>query len=89
MLEPRTWNCERSDRMSNDHLTPFGKALLRWCKRTPATEIGRDASLRVAILDTCAWLEARGWYGTDRGWLQCYALWLLTRREDYARTRGS
>ena len=65
-------------------LTPFGLAMLRWCRRTPSADVGRQESLRLAILETCAWLELRGWAGTDRGWLQCYALWLLERRADYA-----
>jgi hypothetical protein len=71
--------------MTDRRLSPFQRAMLRWCQRTPSSAVGRQASLGPAILDTAAWLEAHGWAGTDRGWLQCYALWLLARREDYAR----
>jgi len=70
-------------------LTPFGKALLRWVRRTPSADVGRQESPRLAILDTVAWLELHGFAGADRGWLQCYSLWLLDRRDDYARTRGN
>lgn len=44
---------------------------------------GQAQSTAAAILETVAWLEARGWAGTDRGWLQCYALYLLACRDAY------
>jgi hypothetical protein len=72
-------------------MSRFRDAMLRWCRQTPghcSAEVGRQEVLRVALLDTVAWLELHGWAGTDRGWLQCYALWLLDRRDDYAKTRG-
>jgi hypothetical protein len=74
--------------MTERRLSPFQRAMLRWCRRTPSSEVGRQESTRLALLETCAWLEAHGWAGTDRGWLQCYSLWLLERRDDYARTGG-
>lgn len=53
--------------------------------RFDVRKVGRQESHGRAILDVSAWLEASGWYGEDRGWVQCYAAWLLRRRADYER----
>lgn len=70
----------------------FRDAMLRWCREKPSgacsVAIGRQASTREAILDTTAWLVMHGYHDADIGWLQCYALWLLERRDEYARKRG-
>lgn len=46
-------------------------------------EVGRQEIEGDAILDVVRWLECSGWYGEDRGALQCYAVWLLRRRAAY------
>lgn len=45
--------------------------------------VGRQPVGGDAIKDVVRWLEASGWYGEERGALQCYAVWLLRRRAAY------
>lgn len=48
-----------------------------------APEVGRQTVEGDAIKDVVLWLEASGFAGVSRGWLQCYAYWLLKKRAAY------